>query len=262
MATGLVDSNILVDSVPIEVIRGGTGKRLLVLHDELGFPGWMAWNRDLAESRELVIPMQPGFGRTPRIPWLRSYRDLAAVYNRLVREQGWGPIDVMGFSAGGYIGAEMAAACPELFSSLTLVGPLGCRPASGEIFDFFAVTVSAHVAATVSRTEAPEFAEIYGGEINGEQFEAFQDARAETARLGWEPFMFDRTLPARIRGIGTLPVLLIRGEEDLIVPQGCIETYSEAIPHASVVTIPGVGHRPEIEDRESFVGAVSRFLRP
>ena len=151
------------------VVRGGSGAPLLVLHDELGYPGWMSWNSELARHRELIIPLQPGYGRTPKVDWIRSYRDLGGFYGRLAREQGWTPLDVIGFSAGGYIAAEMAAFAPEIFKTLTLVAPLGTRPLEGEIFDFLAVTMRTHVAATVSNHEAKEFSEIYGGAMTPEQ---------------------------------------------------------------------------------------------
>ena len=251
----------LVGDVALALVRGGSGRPLLMLHDELGFPGWMSWNDMLASGRELIVPLQPGFGRTEKLEWVTSYRDLAAFYNRFVREQGWAPVDIIGFSAGGFIAAEMLACAPELFGSTVLVAPLGCRPVVGEIFDFFAVTVSAHVAATVHCSDAPEFAKIYGGQMTPDHFQAFQDARGETARLGWEPFMFDPGLPHRLAGSGEVPVLIVRGEDDLIVPRGCVDAYLDALPHAESLSIPGVGHRPEIEAPDVFVGAVKNFLR-
>ena len=38
-----------------------------------------------------------------------------------------------------------------------------------------------------------------------EQFELFEDARAETARLGWEPFMFNPSLPTCSRASASCP---------------------------------------------------------
>ncbi len=249
-----------VGGVPVTVLRGGKGPPLLVLHDELGFPGWMAWNEQLAQHHELIVPLQPAYGHTPKVEWIRSYRDLGCFYARMLREQGWTGGPVLGFSAGAYIAAEMAVGCPELFSHLVLVGPLGLRPTDGEIFDFLAVTIRTHVAATVSRIDAPEFAQIYGGDMTPEQFELFEDARAETARLGWEPFMFNPSLPHLLEGIGGLPTLLVRGSDDLIAPQGCIDAYRAAIAHAVNASIDGVGHRPEIEDPDAFLAAVTTFL--
>jgi hypothetical protein len=40
---------VAVGDVPVTVVRGGQGPPLLVLHDELGYPGWMGWNQALAE---------------------------------------------------------------------------------------------------------------------------------------------------------------------------------------------------------------------
>ena len=154
----------------------------------------------------------------------------------------------------------MAAACPDIFSRMVLVGPLGLRPTDGEIFDFLAVTIRTHVAATVSKVDAPEFAEIYGGEMTPEQFELFEDARAETARIGWEPFMFNPSLGHLLEGVGDLPTLLVRGSDDLIAPEGCVRAYEAVLPNSTTVSIDGAGHRPEIEDADAFLSAVTAFL--
>src|SRR4051812_3521436 len=250
----------MVGDVPVVVRRGGEGPPLLVLHDELGFPGWMTWNDALASTHELIIPMQPAYGQTPKVEGIRSYPDLGGFYARMVREQGWRGAPVIGFSAGGYVAAEMAAACPDIFGKMVLVGPLGLRPTEGEIFDFLAVTIRTHVAATVSNVEAPEFAKIYGGEMTPEQFELFEDARAETARIGWEPFMFDPSLGPLLEGGGELPTLLVRGSDDLITPSGCVRAYEAVLPTSTTVVIAGAEHRPEIEDPDAFLSAVTTFL--
>ena len=251
---------IQVGEVPVTVVRGGEGPPLVVLHDELGYPGWMSWNDDLAGRYELIIPQQPAYGKTPKVDWIRSYRDLGGFYARLLREQGWAGAPVIGFSAGAFAAAEIAAGCPSMFSQMVLVGPLGLRPTEGEIFDFLAVTIRTHVAATVSNTEAPEFSQMYGGEMTPLQFELFEDARAETARIGWEPFMFNDSLPHLLGGVGDLPTLLVRGSDDLIAPQGCIAAYEAAVPNTTSVSIAGTGHRPEIEDPAAFLSAVNAFL--
>ena len=150
---------------------------LLMLHDELGFPGWMRWNRDARRrSHELVIPLQPGYGHTPRVrldPRLPRPGGLLRPHGPRER---LAPLDVIGFSAGGYVAAEMAAMIPSLFDRMVLVAPLGLRPLEGEIFDFLAVTMPDPRRGHGRRTSTrPEFAEIYGGE---------HDARAVRAVRG------------------------------------------------------------------------------
>lgn len=259
MANG-TESTLRVAGTDLVLVRGGAGRPLLMLHDELGYPGWMTWNEALAQDRELFIPLQPGFGKTPRLDWIRSYRDLGGFYARVLREMDLAPIDVIGFSAGGFIAAEMAASDPHIFSCMILVAPMGLKPAEDEIFDFLAVTIRSCLLQTVSNPDAAEFGQIYGGEMTSEQFELFEDARAETARLGWEPFMHNPSLGHLLEGVTDLPTLLVWGQEDAVVPRGCIEAYRKAIRHAQVVEIPGVGHRPEIEHPEAFIRAVKAFL--
>ena len=80
------ESTMKVAGADLTVVRGGSGKPLLMFHDELGYPGWMTWNEELAKDREIIIPLQPGFGKTPRIEWIRSFRDLGGFYANVVRE--------------------------------------------------------------------------------------------------------------------------------------------------------------------------------
>ncbi|MBV1878464.1 MAG: alpha/beta hydrolase [Pseudomonadales bacterium] len=249
-----------VADTQLTMIRGGSGKPLLILHDELGYTGWMRWNEALSNDHELIIPLQPGFGHTPRLDWIMSYRDLGCFYQRVIRELKLGPIDVIGFSAGAYIAAEMAASNPDLFDKVVLVSPLGLKPLEGEIMDMFCLTIKTHLLHTVWNTEAAEFAEIYGGGMSPEQFELFEEARSESTRLGWEPYMFNPSLGHLLKGIGDLPTQLVWGVYDDFSPRGCIDAYKQAIPGAKINDIADAGHRPEIENPDAFIDAVAGFL--
>ena len=242
------------------LVRGGSGRPLIMFHDELGYPGWMKWNEELAKECEIIIPLQPGFGKTPKIEWIRNYRDLGGFYARVLRELNLDPIDVIGFSAGGFIAAEMAAADPKIFSRMVLVAPMGLKPAEGEIKDIFPLTIRSYLRSTVADPTTPEFGKIYGGEMTPEQFEAFEDARTETARIGWEPYMHNPSLGYLLEGVKKLPTLLVWGTKDAIVPRGCIKAYQKALVGAQVAEIAGVGHRPEVENSGEFVRIVQAFL--
>ena len=67
-------------------------------------------------------------------------------------------------------------------------------------------------------TATPEFRKLYGGERTPEQFEAFEDARTETARIAWDPILNNPSLPYFLQGVKGLPTQIIWGREDATVP--------------------------------------------
>ena len=112
----------------------------------------------------------------------------------------------------------------------------------------------------IDPTTTAEFGSLYGIEQTPEQYEAFEEARAETARLAWKPYMFNQSLPNLLEAVANVPTLIIWGEKDQIVPFSVGERYRAAIPGAELLTISGAGHRPEIEQKEEFLKAVKGFL--
>jgi pimeloyl-ACP methyl ester carboxylesterase len=247
----------------LAVIRAGSGKPLLVLHEELGHPGWLAWHEALARDHTILIPIQPGLGKSAKIDWLRNIHDLAMWYTWALREKDLVPIDVIGFSLGGWIAAEMATVNARQFRRMVLVTPMGIKPPEGEIMDVFSITARTSLGASVYDQEAtPEFARLYGGERTPEQFEAFEDARTENTRLAWEPILHNPVLPHFLESVKGLPTQIIWGREDAIVPASAAEAYRNALRNTEVkVTIfDHCGHRPEIEKSAEFIKLVREFL--
>jgi len=244
----------------LKVLKGGTGKPLLVFHGELGFPGWLKWNEALAKKRTLYIPLHPGFGQSPQAEWVMDMRDLAAFYTRFVREQKLAPVEAIGFSLGGWLAAEMALANSAQFSKLILVGATGLRPPSGEIADLFTVTARGHLNRSVANLDNPEFARMFGGEQTPQQFEEWEDARAETARIAWKPYMFTQSMEHLLDNVVGLPTLLLWGKQDAVVPLSVAELYHKKIAGSKLVTFDHCGHLPEVEKTDDFVREVEQFL--
>ena len=255
------EDKIDVGEDSLAVLKAGSGPPLLVLHEELGCPGTVTWQAELARTRTLLIPLHPGFGRGPECEWIRNVRDLACFYSRYVREQRLTPVDVIGFSFGGWVAAEMAANDPSLFARMVLVGAVGIRPPEGEIRDMFMSKAETYLRASViDPTETEEFTNLYGAEVSPEQFEAWEDARAQVARLAWQPYLFNPSLPHLLEAARDLPSLILWGEKDGVVPTSVGEAYRRALPQAKLVVFPNAGHRPEIEAREAFIAELQGFL--
>lgn len=254
------EETLRVDDTDLLVVKGGTGKPLLILHEELGHPGWLKWHAALARNRTLIIPLHPGFGRTAAPEWIRNIRDMAGLYSILVRQQKLAPVDVIGFSLGGWVAAEMAAANPDQFRRMILVAPAGIRPTEGDIQDIFQMMAPDQLRASVLDHEnTPEFTSLYGG-IGPEQFELWEEARAQTARLAWQPYLHNPSLGHLLGTVDTLPTLLVWGRQDKVVPLNAGQIYQKSIKDSKLTVFDHCGHRPEIEKSADFIREAQSFL--
>ncbi len=260
-AKSWTQESIEVAGANIQVVKGGSGDPLLVLHGEMGYHGWLRHHEALAQNNALHIPTHPGFGAAPRLDWIMSVRDLAGWYLEAIDDMGIGQANLMGSSLGGWLAAEMATMAPDMFKKLVLVAPAGIKPPTGEIFDMFLVVAREYMTKSVlDPASTPEFAVVCPEEATPEQVEAWEVAREESCRLTWRPYMHYLGLPHLLSRLKRLPTLIVWGREDAIIPVSAGEVYNQSIPGSRLEVIDGCGHNPEIEKSDEFVGIVQGFL--
>jgi pimeloyl-ACP methyl ester carboxylesterase len=247
----------------IQLRRGGRGAPLLVLHSELGVPGWLRAYAELAERFTVYVPSLPGFGQSGRPDWIASVRDLAAWITWFVRELKLAqPLPVIGSSLGGWLAAEIATMNAGLFTKMVLVAPAGLQPEEGHVWDYFIHSnQEAFRQAFCQPSNAEEYARYYGKAWTPEDEAQAEWNREMAARLLWKPYMRSHTLPALLGAIAT-PTLVVWGREDAIIPVNVCPRYVRAIPGATAKVLDGCGHLPEMEQPEAFARVVLDFLAP
>ena len=245
----------------IELVRGGTGDPLLILHDEMGHHDWLRYHEALAQHHSLYIPSHPGFGKSERLDWVMNMRDYAGWYLDALDDLGLERVNVLAFSLGGWLAAEIAAMCSHRFNKLVLVGAAGIKPPTGEIYDMFLVVAREYITETVLDPDrTPEFEQVCPSEPTTEQAEAWEVAREQACRLTWRPYMHYPALPHLLRRLRTLSTLIVWGRQDPIVPLSAGEVYHRSIEGSRLAVIEDCGHRPEIEKPDEFVELVEEFL--
>ena len=253
--------SIDVAGAKIQVVKGGSGDPLLLLHGEMGYPGWLRFHDALAENNSIIAPTHPGFGTTPRLDWVMNMRDLAGWYLEAIDDLGLGRVNLMGSSLGGWLAAEMATMAPDMFNKLALVAPAGVRPPTGEIFDMFLVVAKEFIETSILDHDAtPEFQAVCPDEPTPEQAEAWEVAREEAARLSWRPYMYYPALPNLLSRLKRLPTLIVWGRQDPIIPLSAGELYQQSIPGSRLEVIDNCGHVPEVERTDELVRIVGGFL--
>ena len=255
------EETIHIAGADLHIKKSGSGDPLLVLHGEMGQPGWLRYHEELARHYTVYAPSHPGFGVTDRLDWVMNMRDLAGWYLRALEELGMENLNVLGFSLGGWLAAEMAAQCPHHFKKLALVGPAGIQPPTGEILDMFLIVSKQFITAGFMDPEGvKEFQIVCPDEPSPEQVDLWENAREEACRLSWRPYMFDPSLSHRLGRLKDMPALIVWGQQDAVVPLSVADVFKSAIAGSQVAFIDGSGHRPEVEKPEEFVKLVGEFF--
>lgn len=245
----------------LRIVKGGEGEPLLLLHGELGHPGWMRYHEALAQNHTLYIPLHPGFGQTEPLDWIMNMRDMAGWYLQALDDLEIGPVNLMGFSLGGWLAAEMATMSPSQFKKLVLVGAAGIKPPVGEIFDMFLVVAKEYLETSIlDPANTEEFNILSPEEPTPEQAEAWEAAREGASRLAWKPYMHYRALPHLLRRLKRLPTLIVWGRDDPVIPLSAAEVFNESIEGSQLAVLDNCGHQPEIEKSDEFVKLVHKFL--
>jgi len=252
---------IAAAGITVELRRGGGGPPLLVIHGELGVPGWLQSFAQLAERCDVIVPSLPGYGRSTRPDWIMGVHDLAAWMTWFARDLDLRtPIDVVGCSMGGWVAAEIATVAPQFFNKMVLVGAMGIKPEHGEIFDYFLEGGLTGLRRAFHRPDqSAEFTRYWGREWTPEEADLVEQHRETTCRIAWKPYMHSLTLRHLLPAIRT-PTLLVWGREDAITPLECGEIYQRAIPRSQLAVIENCGHMPEMEQPAEFAGLVRDFL--
>ncbi len=244
-------------SLKIEVMTGGSGAPLLVLHHDIGNQGWIPFYAQLARDFTVLVPSHPGYGKSSRPDWMRSVRDMAFVYQSILGALGLERTAVVGLGFGGWVAAEIALACPHRFDRMVLVGSAGIQPTNGEIFDQFIVNTIDYLRTGFANPA--DFEKTYGANIDGARLEAWELAREMTTRIAWKPYMFDQAMPYLAGTIGA-SVMLVHGSEDRIVPLSCSQRYASLIADAKLNVIDGAGHFVEAERPAELAAMVKAFV--
>lgn len=237
--------------------RGGDGEPVLFLHGAGGIPGWIPAFQTLADSYDLLVPDHPSFGKSDQPDWLDDMNDLAMFYMDFIDELGLDGVHLVGQSLGGWLALEIAVRNCSKLKSLTLVGSAGIRIKGKPIADIFMMDPD---DLTRELFVDQSFAErILAAPVTDEQMDIQVRNRVSTARLGWQPRLFNPALRKWLHRI-TVPAHVIWGDSDRIIDPAYAAEFGKVLGGAEVTMIEKAGHLPHIEQAGPFVAAVSGFL--
>jgi pimeloyl-ACP methyl ester carboxylesterase len=248
-----------VAGLKLEVFREGSGPPLLVLHGGGGFNPADEIVGILSKHRTLICPSHPGFGNSDLPDWVDRVDDIAHIHLQLLDKLGIKQTEVIGFSLGGWVAAEMATMSPERFTKLILVGAVGVKTGSVDrldIPDIFALS-----AADLERALYHDVTKMHvdlASLPNDKLATVFRNKEA-VALYVWEPYMHNPKLKHRLQRVSA-PTLFLRGASDGLVSDQYMTAYAKLVPNARTATIEAAGHLPHLEQPQKFAERVTAFL--
>lgn len=259
MTSGSAANRLTVQGIELEALRRGAGRPILLLHGFDTIDAEAPFLDRLARLGEVVAPSSPGFGNSPRPKDFDTVYDLVHLYLAVLTALPGDKITVIGFSFGGWLAAEVAAACTHRIDKLILVDPVGIKISDRETPDILDIFNKSPDEVRRSSWHDPErFAPDYNA-MSDEALVVRARNREALCLYAWHPYMYNPELPRWLRRID-VPSLVLWGESDGIVRPDYGRAYAGMIPGARFEPIARTGHHPEIEQPEAFAKHVSRFL--
>lgn len=227
----------------------GHGPNIVLVHG-WGFDSavWCGWPQDLVRRFRVTCIDLPGYGAS---------RDVASDFTlaglaEQVLAQCDAPVIWVGWSLGGMIGLAAAGAGHPAIAGLGLIG---ATPKFSQDDDWRCgmeveqLNQFTHELERDARATLLRFASLQPGSVDKRELlrqlrqvlpaevPSMQALRAGLRLLG------QVDLRAQIASI-RVPVVLIHGSDDQVVPIGAAQYLANQLPHATLIAIEGGGHTP------------------
>jgi 3-oxoadipate enol-lactonase len=246
----------------------GSGPAVVLIH---GFPltrrMWRHQARALVEAGyRVVLPDLRGFGESEASAGPYSMSVFADDILGLMNHLGIDKAAIAGMSMGGYILFDLLERHPGRISA---VGFISTRAAADDETGKARRTRLAH---SVEESGSQEVVDGFAGILFAEdtkirrpelvaEVRQWMEAASRRGLAGALLAMRDRKDYNAFLATIDLPALILRGEDDRLIPQAETEAMQQVLPRASLCAIPGGGHMVNLEQPEAFNACLAGFLQ-
>lgn len=256
--------NPSVNNIHIEIY--GTGKPVILVHGWAMHSGvWRDFAKKLGEKFQAICVDLPGHGRSDAV---HPY-NLQHIGDALLEAVPDDPCCWLGWSLGATVVLDIADRFPERVDTLILSSGNPRFVSDGDwpampvhVLEAFAGNLNKHYQSTLLR-------------FQGLQVQGAPDSRTVLAKL--KKMLTECDLPDKKILQGALnvlknadlrteltkikiPVMLVLGDKDALVPVAVSDAVQELAPQAEVHVIEGAGHVPFLTHRREFAEIISNFI--
>lgn len=248
-------------------IDGANGKPIVLIH---GFPHasevWNAQAEALSRAHRVIRMDLRGMGASsvPDGPYLMETlaADVAAVLDKLSIERAW----IAGHSLGGYVALAFARMFSERVAGLALVGSRLASDASSVAKWRYDLADRAESEASMEPVIAAFEPRMFAAKTVAERPEIVDALRAIASRT--DP----RGAAAMLRGMAVrddagdiapdldVPVLVVAGASDAVIPLDEARAVASAFPDGRLLVFQGSGHMTMLEEPQRLSAALEELV--
>lgn len=239
--------------------RTGRGAPLLLVH---GFPldrtFWNPLVPHLESHFDCIVPDLRGFGESPATESGYSLDDMAADLNMLLDALGLPAAFLAGHSMGGYVSMAFAR---RFGSRLLGLGFLGSQAAADPPekkagrYDAIEQVKREGVGAVFGMAEKLSASPAHIPVIRD-----IIQRQNPAGLMGALQAMAERPDSLSVIAALTVPVVIVHGLEDALIPVERAREMKAALPAAWLTELPGVGHSPPFEAPAETATALKQLL--
>ncbi len=223
----------------------------------------------LASKHRIIATSYRGMGATGgKAPV--TIDEMARDAIALIRALGFGKVDLLGFSLGGFVAQDVTLKAPELVRKLVLAGT---GPAGGKGIDKVGrVSWPLIIKGMLTRRDPKYylfFTKTANGRRSAEDF--LSRIKERTQGRDSEPKIgaflrqlkaihaWGKQAPQNLSSV-KLPVLVANGDNDIMVPTPNTHDMARRFPNAELVIYPDAGHGGIFQNHTAFVPKALSFL--
>ena len=246
----------------------GSGMPVIFIH---GYPLnrtlWEPQLEALADIARIIAPDLRGHGGSDPIPGIYTMRAMAKDIKELLEtlkiEQ---PIILCGLSMGGYVCFEFMRSYPNMVQGMILA-------ATRATADSIETKVNREEAAAIAQERGPQaianmmLTKMLAPATYEKRPELVERARNIMEKISTQAIvgdlrgMLNREDSTPLLKEINIPVLILHGGDDQIIPQAEVDLMKNEIKNARVEIIPEAGHLLNIEQPDLFNKAVREFIQ-
>jgi pyruvate dehydrogenase E2 component (dihydrolipoamide acetyltransferase) len=259
---------VSIGELRLRYVRAGAGTPVVLLHGYgESILSWQGVFDRLARDADVIALDLPGFGLSSKPPSGYTADSMATVVAAFLSRLDVRRVVLVGHSLGGVVATAMALRDPSRVLGLALVDPALITPwALADTSDSSRTGTSVRRVIAEYELLRGRFGGVHDGNWMAEDSEAaaYQPssdpayAIALTAVL--REFDFAFLTPEEARRL-TMPVKLIWGALDPVIPVQTGYALAERLPDATLVVLPRTWHRPQTERPTEVAHILTAFVR-